>query len=200
MTNSDVMLDFETLATGTQPVILTIGACKFNPLGDEMKNPQMDVLYIRVDIESQTALGRDVDDGTIEWWGRQSAAAQEEALGEPTPDNPRLTIQQAFDRLYKFCWGANRVWSNGATADIIWAETAFKQINKAQPWKFWTVRDVRTAFDIGINPNMPPVTAHNALEDAVNQAIGIQNVYRTLQSYSDNSGIHIEPFKNWKKR
>jgi hypothetical protein len=73
-------------------------------------------------------------------------------------------------------------------------------VNKAIPWKFWEIRDVRTAFDIGINPNMPPVTAHHALEDAVNQAIGIQNVYRTLQNYSDNSGQYLEPFKNWKKR
>jgi len=197
---TDIMLDMETLATGTQPTMLTIGACKFDPLGNEATNPDMDVFYIRLDLESQEAIGRDVFDSTVEWWGNQSAAAQEEALGDPTPENPRYTIEEAFEKLYKFCWGAKRVWSNGATADIIWAETAFRQVNRAIPWKFWEIRDVRTAFDIGINPNMPLVTAHNALEDAVNQAIGIQNVFRTLQNYSDNSGIYIEPFKNWKKR
>lgn len=194
------MIDCETLATGTQPVILTLGACKFDPVGDELKRPEMEVLYLRLDIESQTAVGREVNDDTIAWWGRQTQAAQEEALGEPTEDNPRYTLEEALAKLYKFCWGAKTVWSNGATADIIWLETGFKQVSRAQPWKFWEVRDVRTAFDIGINPNMPPVTAHNALEDAVNQAIGIQNVYRTLQNYSDNSGQYLEPFKNWKKR
>ena len=194
------MIDCETLATGTQPVILTLGACKFDPLGDEIRNPKMEVLYLRLDIESQTAVGRDVNDDTIAWWARQTKEAQEEALGDPTPDNPRYTLTEALDRLYKFCWGAKTVWSNGATADIVWLESAFRQVNRAVPWKFWEIRDVRTAFDIGINPQMPPVTAHNALEDAVNQAIGVQNVYRTLQNYSDNSGVYLEPFKNWKKR
>jgi hypothetical protein len=197
---SDIMLDFETLATGTQPTILTMGACKFDPLGNELTNPDMEVFYVRIDLESQEAIGREVNEDTIAWWANQSKEAQEEALGDGTPDNPRYTIQEAFDRLYKFCWGAKRVWSNGATADVVWSETAFRQVNKAIPWKFWEIRDVRTAFDIGINPNMPPVTAHHALEDAVNQAIGIQNVYRTLQNYSDNSGQYLEPFKNWKKR
>jgi hypothetical protein len=197
---TDIMIDFETLATGTQPTILTMGACKFDPLGNELTNPDMEVFYVRIDLESQEAIGREVNEDTIAWWARQSPEAQEEALGDGTPDNPRYTIQEAFDRLYKFCWGAKRVWSNGATADVVWSETAFRQVNKAIPWKFYEIRDVRTAFDIGINPNMPPVTAHHALEDAVNQAIGIQNVYRTLQNYSDNSGQYLEPFKNWKKR
>jgi hypothetical protein len=197
--NTDIMIDMETLATGVQPTILTIGACKFNPFGDEIKQSEMEVLYLRLDIESQTALGRDLNDDTVDWWGRQTPEAQEEALGEGTPDNPRYSLEEAMDRLYKFCWGAKRVWSNGATADIIWAETAFKQIERANPWKFWEIRDVRTAFDLGINPNMPPVTAHNALEDAINQAIGIQNVYRTLRNCTFNDGTYIEPFKDWKK-
>jgi hypothetical protein len=191
--NTDVMIDMETLATGTNPVMLTIGACKFDPLGDELNKPEMEVLYLRLEIEDQISLGREVNDSTIEWWGRQTADAQQEALGNGTSDNPRYSAEEAFDKLYKFCWGAKRVWSNGAGADIVWCETMFPKIQRAIPWKFWEVRDVRTAFDLGINPNMPPVTAHNALEDAINQAIGIQNVYRQLSQY-------VEPFKDWKKR
>jgi hypothetical protein len=198
--NTAVMIDCETLATGTQPVILTLGACKFDPVGNEITNPQMEVLYLRIDLESQTALGREVNEDTIAWWARQTPEAQEEALGDATENNPRYTLEEAMDRLYKFCWGAKTVWSNGLTADVIWLESAFKQVNKAIPWSFWQTRDCRTAYDIGINPQLPTVTAHNALEDAVNQAIGIQNVYRTLQNYSDNSGQYLEPFKNWKKR
>jgi hypothetical protein len=200
MAKTDLMLDLETLALGTQPTILTMGVCKFDPLGNELTNPEMEVFYVRIDLESQEVIGREVNDSTVEWWGKQSPEAQEEALGDSTPDNPRYTIQEAFDKLYKFCWGAKRVWSNGSIADVVWAETAFKQLGRTTPWKFWEVRDVRTAFDIGINPNMPPVTSHHALEDAVNQAISIQNVYRTLQNYSDNSGVYLEPFKDWKKR
>lgn len=197
--NTDCMIDMETLALGTQPTILTIGACKFDPFGDEQKNPAMEVFYIRLDIESQTAIGREVNDSTVEWWGKQSPEAQEEALGEPTADNPRYTITEAFDKLHKFCWGAKRTWSNGSIADAVWAETAFKQIGRNTSWKFWEVRDVRTAFDMGFNPNMPPVTSHHALEDAVNQAIGIQNVYRQLAACRQPDGSPVVPFTNWKK-
>lgn len=193
-TNTAVMIDMETLATGTQPVILTIGACKFDPLADEIAHASMETLYLRLDIDSQTALNRDISDDTIEWWGKQSVEAQQEALGDSTPDNPRYTIQEACDALYKFCWGAKTFWSNGATADIIWAESAFKQVNRAIPWKFWQVRDVRTAFDLGINPQMPEKVEHHALADAINQAIGIQRVYRELVK------LGITPFTDWKKR
>ncbi len=200
MANTAVMIDCETLATGTQPVILTLGACKFDPLGDEIKNPKMEVLYLRLDIESQTAVGREVNDDTIAWWARQTPEAQEEALGDPTPENPRYTLTEALDRLYKFCWGAKTVWSNGLTADVVWLETAFKQVNKAVPWKFWQTKDCRTAYSLGIDPKLPAVTAHNALEDAVNQAIAIQTVYRQLATCTLPDGTRIAPFTEFKKR
>ena len=58
------------------------------------------------------------------------------------------------------------------------------------------MRDVRTAFDLGINPQRPPVTAHHALEDAWNQAVGIQNVYNTLRTSTTKDGNYIAPFAN----
>ena len=194
------MLDFETLALGTTPTLLTLGIAKFNPLGNELKDPKMEVLYLRLDIESQTAIGREMNDETVAWWARQSKEAQEEAFGEPTPENPRYPIQEALHKIYKFCDGAKRVWSNGSIADVVWAETAFRQIDRNPPWKFWEVRDFRTAIDLGFNPNMPTVTSHHALEDAVNQAIAIQNVYRQLAACHQADGTLVVPFTNWKKR
>ena len=64
------------------------------------------------------------------------------------------------------------------------------------PWNFWQVRDTRTLFDIGINPHRPPVLAHHALEDAWNQAVGVQNVLRTLRSSSTIDGKFIQPYAN----
>lgn len=198
--NTDVMIDTETLATGTGPAILTVGCVRFDPLGNEVDNPQMTTLYFRVDYDSCLAHGLEVSESTVEWWGRQSPEAQEEALGDGTPDNPRLTLEEGFDRLYKFVWGADRVWSNGATADIVWCETVFGRIGRAIPWKFWQVRDVRTAFDLGINPHMPQKTEHHALADAINQAIGIQRVYRNLRGAVMGNGADIQPFTDWRKR
>jgi hypothetical protein len=190
--NTDIMIDLETLATSTDAAILTIGAVKFDPLGLESKEPTMDSFYCKVDLDSCDRIGLVTNDDTIAWWASQSKEAQEAAF-DPTD---RIDIEEAFARLYKFCWGAKRVWSNGSCFDIMICEHVFKKVGRAIPWKFWEIRDVRTAFDLGINPQRPPVTAHHALEDAYNQAIGIQNVYNTLRSSTTYEGKLITPFSN----
>ena len=190
--NTDIMIDLETLATSTDAAILTIGAVKFDPLGLELKEPAMDSFYCKVDLDSCDRIGLVTNDDTIAWWASQSKEAQEAAF-DPTD---RIDIEEAFARLYKFCWGAKRVWSNGSCFDIMICEHVFKKVGRAIPWKFWEIRDVRTAFDLGINPQRPPVTAHHALEDAYNQAIGIQNVYNTLRSSTTYDGKLITPFSN----
>jgi hypothetical protein len=190
--NTDIMIDLETLATSTDAAILTIGAVKFDPFGSEIKEPAMDSFYCKVDLDSCDELGLVTNDDTIAWWANQSKEAQEAAFD---PEG-RIHIRDAFQQLYKFCWGAKRVWSNGVGFDIIICEHVFKKLNKAVPWKFWETRDVRTAFDLGINPQRPPVTAHHALEDAWNQAVGIQNVYNTLRTSTTSAGAYIAPFAN----
>jgi hypothetical protein len=192
MANTDIMIDLETLATSTDAAILTIGAVKFDPFGREAQEPSMTPFYVRVDLDSCDEIGLVTNDDTIAWWANQSKEAQEEAFN--TDD--RIHIRDAFEQLYKFCWGAKRVWSNGSCFDIVICEHVFKKVNRAVPWKFWEVRDVRTAFDLGINPLRPPVTAHHALQDAWNQAVGIQNVYNTLRTSTTKDGDYIAPFAN----
>jgi 3' exoribonuclease, RNase T-like len=190
MANTDIMIDLETLATSPDAAILTIGAVRFDPFGRERDDPVMDSFYVKVDIDSCHELGLVTSDATIEWWGKQSQEAQDAAFD---PEG-RIHVRDAFDQLYKFCRGAQRVWSNGASFDVVICETVFRKLNKTIPWAFWEIRDVRTAFDLGINPHRPPITAHHALEDAWNQAVGIQNVYNTLRSSTKSDGTYITPF------
>lgn len=190
MANSDIMIDLETLATTPDASILTIGAVKFDPFGDEMKDSAMDSLYLRVDLDSCDRLGLVTNEDTIKWWSQQSQEAQDEAFSE----DGRIDIVDAFNQLYKFCWGAKRVWSHGAAFDIVICETVFRKIGKAIPWQFWNVRCTRTLFDLGINPNRPPVLKHHALEDAWNQAVGVQNVFNTLRCSTTSNGSYINPF------
>jgi len=194
MANTDIMIDLETLATSTDAAILTIGAVKFDPFGKDLQEPSMDSFYVKVDLDSCDEIGLVTSDDTIAWWANQEQAAQDEAF---SPEG-RIHIRDAFNQLYKFCWGAQRVWSNGAGFDVVICETVFKRIEKAVPWNFWQVRDVRTAFDLGINPNRPPVLKHHALEDAWNQAVGIQNVYGTLRTSTTTDGAYIAPFAKMK--
>jgi hypothetical protein len=191
--NTDIMIDLETLATSTDAAILTIGAVKFDPYGKDISEPKMTSFYVRVDPDSCHELGLVTNDDTIAWWAQQSKEAQDEAFGEGVD---RVHIRDAFEQLYKFCWGAKRVWSNGAAFDVPICEHVYRKLNKSIPWSFWQVRDVRTAFDLGIDPKRPPVTAHHALQDAWNQAVGIQNVYGTLRTSTTSEGKYIAPFSN----
>ena len=188
--NTDIMIDLETLDVLPTATILSIGAVRFDPFGDDVNNPACTKFYTRVDVDSCDRLGATVSQSTLDWWANQSKEAQEAAFD---PEG-RLDIEEAFARLYKFCWGAKRVWANGSCFDIIICEHVFRKIGKAIPWSFWEIRDVRTAFDLGINPHRPPVTAHHALEDAWNQAVGVQNVMNTLRSSTTVSGQYISPF------
>ena len=181
--NTDIMIDLETLATTPDATVLSIGAVKFNPFGDELNDKKMESFYVRVDIDSCDKIGLTVSDSTLEWWSKQSKEAQEEAFN---PEG-RINIADAMNQLYKFCWSAKRVWSHGAGFDVVILETIFRRIQKAYPWQYWTVRDTRTLFDMGIDSKRPPVLKHHALEDAWNQAVGVQNVCRELR----NRGIEM---------
>ena len=190
--NTDIMIDLETLDVLPTATILTIGAVKFDPLGKDIEEPKCEKLYIKVDVDSCDHYGGTVSQSTLDWWAGQSKEAQEAAFD---PDG-RVSIEEALNQLYKFCWGAKRAWSHGVGFDLIILENYFRKVGKAVPWQFWEMRDTRTLFDIGINPNRPPVLAHHALEDAWNQAVGVQNVYNALRSSTMNDGTYIAPFAN----
>jgi hypothetical protein len=190
--NTDIMIDLETLDVLPTATILSIGAVKFDPFGMDVEEPTAIKFYTSIDVDSCDRLGATVSQSTLDWWANQSAAAQEEAFN---PED-RIDIVNAMDQLYKFCWGAKRVWSHGAGFDITILEWYFRKVGKAIPWSFWEVRDTRTIFDVGINPNRPPVLAHHALEDAWNQAVGVQNVYRALRGSKQYDGSLITPFAN----
>ena len=169
------MIDTETLSTRTNATILTLGAVRFDPLGNDPIE-EKDKLYIKIDLDSCADLDLHIDDNTIEWWSKQSPEAQDEAFGE----EGRLSATDAFTQLYKFCWGASCFWSNGAGFDMVVCDTYYDRLKRAAPWKYWQIRDCRTIYTIGVEPQLPKVTAHNAVEDAVAQAIGVQNVYKKL--------------------
>jgi DNA polymerase III epsilon subunit-like protein len=188
---TDIMIDLETLDVLPTASILTIGAVKFDPFGDDVNEPDCDRFYVKVDLDSCDRYGCTVSQDTVEWWAKQSKEAQDEAFN---PEG-RIPIESAMDQLYKFCWGAKRVWSHGAGFDVIILEHYFRKVGKAIPWSFWEVRDTRTLFDLGINPNRPPVLKHHALEDAWNQAVGVQNVFKTIRTSSSLNGKLLEPLK-----
>jgi len=166
------MVDLETMAVSPNAVVLTLGAVHFNPYGTGYS----DKIYFRINIDDQDALNREIDPLTIEWWSKQDPAIMEEAFSS---DN-RVPLVDAINQFHKFAWGCSAFWSHGATFDLVILEHIYRSLNKPLPWNFWQLRDTRTLFDLGFDPDMPTGGKHDALEDAIRQAVGVQNMYRKL--------------------
>lgn len=167
-----MMVDLETMAVSPNAVVLTLGAVHFNPYGTGYS----DKIYFRINIDDQDALNREVDPGTLDWWSKQSPEIMEEAF---SPDD-RVPLVEAIDKFHKFAWGCSAFWSHGSVFDIVILENIYRQLGKPVPWQYWQIRDTRTLFDLGFDPDMPKESKHNALEDAIRQAVGVQNMYRKL--------------------
>jgi len=171
-----LMVDLETMATGPDSVILTIGAVKFDPWGPNVDRSTHNIFYRRVETQTCEDLGMKIDPGTLDWWSKQAPEIIEEAF---SPDD-RIHIETVMDEFHKFAWGCDAFWSHGAIFDIVILETYYRALKKPLPWNFWQIRDTRTIFDLGYDPEMPKDAKHNALEDAYRQAVGVQNMYKKV--------------------
>lgn len=166
------MIDLETMAVSPRAVVLTLGAVHFNPYG----NGYADKLYLRFNLDDQDALGREIDPNTLDWWSKQDPVVMEEAFSE----RDRVPLADAMEQFHKFAWGCDAFWSHGAPFDLVIIEDLCRQLGRPIPWNFWQLRDTRTLFDLGHASDMPTNSKHDALQDAIRQSIGVQNIYRKL--------------------
>jgi len=168
------MIDLETLSTNPNAVILTIGGVKFNPHTSVIPSQGM---YFRVDVDSQTSMGREVMPETLDWWTTQSKEIQEEAMGEKN----RIPLTEMVKRINKFAVGVNTFWCQGPLFDYAILQNIYKQLGQPVPWNFWQIRDSRTLFSlVPRDLNEIRKEAHNALADCYFQAEKVQKVYKQL--------------------
>ena len=169
------MIDLETLSTNPDAVILTVGGVKFNPYTSVEPSQGM---YFRVDVDSQTAMGRHVMQDTLDWWGRQDPEIMEEALG----DKDRISLDEMVKTLNKWCVGVDVFWCQGPLFDYAILQNIYAQMKIPVPWNYWQIRDSRTLFSlVPRDPDEKRTGLHNALEDCYFQAKKVQKVYNQLE-------------------
>lgn len=168
-----LMVDLETMAVSPNAVVLTLGAVHFNPYASGYG----ETLYMRIDLDDQDKLGREINPETLDWWGKQDPVIMEETF---SPDD-RVPLAEAMEKFHKFAWGCDAFWSHGATFDLVILESLCRQLGRPFPWNFWQLRCTRTLFDLGYDPEMPKNDKHNALQDAIRQAVGVQNMYTKMK-------------------
>lgn len=162
----NVMLDLETLSTHNFAVILSIGACKFEPQLDGIS----DSFYVRVDPESCQKIGLRIDAPTVMWW--LSPERDEGRKKLLAPPEERWDIHDALDGFAQW-YGRDPLptWGNGAGFDNVIIRNAFTLAGMECPWGFRDDRCFRTLKVMSGGLSVPHVgTAHDALDDAVHQA------------------------------
>lgn len=155
----DLMIDIETGGKKPGCIVLSIGAVYFDRKGNTG-----DRFYASMGFNAMP-YGHTCPD-TMKWWSEQSEQAWADAFGGT--EDPRDVAQ----RFAKFIKPDCLPWGNGSVFDITILEAWFDAVGVQCPWKFWNVRDVRTAVDLlGINPKLFKLegTFHNALDDCLHQ-------------------------------
>lgn len=154
----DFVLDFETLGTGEDCVVLSLAVTPFER--DELKTFQEyidDTIYYKFDVESQVEIGRKIDQKTLEWWDKQDVDVKN-AQVKPTDDD--ITLGQFLVEFYNKCkelgignksvgWARGKEFDFGILCHII--KTQKYVLDKDEypineiyfPVPFWQRRDIR---------------------------------------------------------
>lgn len=173
---SQVMVDVEALALRSDAVIMSIGAVQFELDGSGDIGVKS-AFYRSISIDSNLALGRKIDESTIVWWLQQDPAA----VG--VFHEAKVTLETALVDLQAWFPTGAKVWSNGASFDIPMLEHAYHQVDLEPPWPFWDSLCMRTYRSLPGAKNVErvlPKVAHNALQDAIAQALYVQAIHEAL--------------------
>lgn len=199
MPKDHVMIDLETMGTGFNAAIVSIGAVKFSL--DPREEVTGDEFYSNILLQSCLNEGLSVDGSTIMWWLQQSEAAR-----NVLKDKPKLLIS-ALNDFYSWIKETDiqGIWSHKEFDSVI-LTNAMKVSNVSLPWSHKIVYDLRTlrflypelynkAYETIENLN-----PHNALADAVKQAEIVRYVMarRFIVSDSDEK-LYGKDIVDWKQ-
>lgn len=177
----NVMMDLETWGTAPGAALRSIGAVFFDPYGTTTGEE----FYLNISEDSCLRLGLHKDPDTVLWWQNQSKEARQSLLHDPVPVEEVVIAFHEWFRKNKGMW----IWSQGASFDVVLWEEVGRRLRNPAPWKFWDVRDTRTAYEMGrFDPRSIKRrgTYHNALDDAKHQAACVQAAYRRIQQVRSN--------------
>lgn len=171
----EVMLDLETLGTGNNACILSIGAVKFDPYGDGF--PPDAPFEIFVDPKSCMDAGLQLDASTVLWWMHPDRDEAREVF----VDKELKPLDQALFLFEAWMGGDRPVWGNGATFDNVILRNAYKAAGRRCPWHFRNDRCYRTMAAVFPDAKWERIgTHHSAVDDAATQAAHLQRIMKGI--------------------
>lgn len=175
-----VMIDLETLDTDATCVILSIGACVFDP----MTGIITDELYMEINKDAQIKEGRTISASTLDWWMTQPAEERDRVLVD---NSSKLELYQALANLANFVPKGDKVWANGIDFDLRILEHAYTSMSIEVPWRFYNTEHVRTICNLtdGFISRKDfefEGQQHNALHDARHQVKYVSVMYGHIRN------------------
>jgi len=180
------MVDLETLGTAHDCVVLSLGAVKFDLLGnDDAKSIELNDIEEGMDDRSLYFIlppqpKRSVDQSTINWWKKQSPEARVVLDGNPTVE----TIAEVQHNFFKFCEETEFLWGNGNMFDNAILRNLFAP---NFPYRYYQDMDYRTLktlyMELGFTtfPSYGSIP-HHALCDAKMQVLTAQFMTRMIKN------------------
>lgn len=170
----DLQLSIDLETCGLQPnaVVLTIGWCAFRFDGSIVA---AGTLY--PSIGEQLAIGRTIELDTIDWWRKQNGSALCAAF-----DNQRQPLPTTLGELAGMTTDVYGVWGFGSEFDNIKVSSLGQQCG-VNPWSHRQSMCGRTLIGLAGKDFKWPSnqgTAHNAKDDAINQARAYIEAYHVI--------------------
>jgi len=172
-----VMLDIETMGTGHNSVIVSIGAVFFNIETGE----KGDTFYRKINFQDCLDHGLQITASTVEWWMHQNESTRDKISKEKG-----VTLAAALSSLGIFLQSDNKVhvWGNSARFDIGIVQNAYNKLNVPIPWDFRLELDVRTLVFLRPGIKSQHVwygNAHDPITDCNNQIDYCCKIYKSIK-------------------
>lgn len=179
----DIMIDLEMMSTRPNAQIVQIGAVMFEPRsGGKILNQH----GLNVFVQIQDGGGA-IDNSTVAFWLQQPNA---KTLGKAL-ETTAVPLDEALRQLTELPFKADltweqigAVWAKPSKCDLPILESAYSLFGLAPPWEHWKSMCAKTLFNlVGGMPfvDTSGLTAHDALDDALVQAMATQKALGMLK-------------------
>lgn len=186
-----VMIDLETLDTKDSAIVLSVGACAFNDTALQTYNELRDssnTFYAEFNISEQEQYGRTIGLDTLKWWLKQpnfKLKSEEKESKFILPTTYFLNNLTHFTQTN----GMDGVWSNSPSFDMNILKSLYQSFNIEFNIDFRKWLDFRTIKKITELLKFSSInflgTRHNALDDAINQALFTNHVLTNIKTLSN---------------
>lgn len=199
MRNPHGMVDIETLDTKHTAAIVSIGAVIFDPFHlDTVESIRKHTYYARVNPEDAVNRGCTMSASTVMWWMGLPKHVQDASFkGES------VSLLQAMQDVRNFFQDGpvkpNFIWAQDPDFDCKILEHAAERTRERWPFPFYQGRSCRTIYDLawpnGDKPDIRVGDHHNALDDAITQALLVQTAILRLGQNQTWEPEHADAIK-----